>query len=180
MTVIDITKRIKAARENEIPPACRPTQWDPTKTLVVFDIDGCVIDCEARVEKYASGDYEAYHAAHPTDVPYPEGVAIYQMFLFNTSLTCLFVTSRNEDAREYTLEQLTQTLGYPKERINLLMRPVDTPSSVVPDPIMKPRMIEEAGYSLDQIFLVIEDLDSTVAMWRSRGIACYQPRLRAD
>jgi hypothetical protein len=62
--------------------------------------------------------------------------------------------------------------GFPVDQTRLLMRPLD--SDTEHDTTLKPRLIEQAGYSLDRILLVIEDRDSTVAMWRERGITCWQ------
>lgn len=149
------------------------------KNLIILDIDGCVVDSEARlpllfVDGVVSPDRKVYDDAHPTDKTIPAGQHVYKLLNAFSECTVLFVTGRSEVTREYTMAQLNHALGeHPAvEERHLLMRPLGCENEH--DTVLKPRLIEEAGYSLDQILLVIEDRDSTVAMWRERGITCWQ------
>jgi len=147
------------------------------KNLIVLDIDGCVIDSEDRLPHFLNGDRKTYDELYHTDKTIPAGYLVYSMFLDmireNPALICLFVTGRSELCREYTLKQLSDLFGSSTvDKSMLLMRPLGAEKEH--DTVLKPRLVEEAGYSLDQILLVVEDRDSTVAMWRERGVTCWQ------
>jgi hypothetical protein len=146
------------------------------KNLIILDIDGCLVDSEERLPHFLNGDRETYDNLYHTDKTIPAGHVVYGMFLDmvrdTQSLEYLFVTGRSELCREYTTLQLQELFGFQIDQSKLLMRPLD--SEKEHDTVLKPRLIEEAGYSLDRILLVIEDRDSTVAMWRERGITCWQ------
>lgn len=149
-----------------------------TKKLIILDIDGCAIDSDERLPHLIHhNDRPAYDAAHATDKTYPAGHFMYNLLVTHDDCTVLFVTGRRECAREYTLAQLNHALGSNVEIKDwqLLMRPLGCDD--VHDTVLKPRMIEDAGYKLEDILLVIEDRDSTVAMWRERGITCWQTQL---
>jgi len=145
------------------------------RDLVILDIDGCLLDSDSRLPHLLAGDRETYDSLHPTDRTWPAGHAVYRMFQRHPDVTVLFVTARQENARHYTMEQLNRALGSssPVMPWQLLMRPTGCSD---PDIILKPRLIEEAGWSLERILVVVEDSDATVAMWRSKGIECWQPR----
>jgi hypothetical protein len=153
------------------------------KDLIILDIDGCLVDSDGRLPKLIHDkDRAAYDAAHHTDFTIPAGHLIYMLLqnlhAVDTGRCVLYVTGRRECAREYTLAQLNHVLGKekPVESWQLLMRPLDAAFDMH-DTVLKPQVIEAAGYSLDRILLVIEDRNSTVAMWRERGITCYQSQI---
>lgn len=148
------------------------------KNLIVLDLDGCVIDSDGRLPHFLNGDRATYDSLYHTDKTIPCGHIVYSLFLDmmfdNPQMKCIFVTGRSERTREYTTAQLEDIFGFKIDPAILIMRPLGCEEEH--DTTLKPRLIEEAGYSLDQILLVIEDRDSTVAMWRERGISCWQPR----
>ncbi len=141
------------------------------KSLVILDIDGCVVDSDHRLPHLLAGDRETYNKLHPQDTAMHAGRYIYTLLKSFGHCDILFVTGRREDAREFTLAQLNAVLGSEVEDWQLLMRPIGDERH---DTELKPWLIEEAGWSLDKILMVIEDRDSTVAMWRERGITCWQ------
>lgn len=150
-----------------------------SRNLIILDIDGCIIDSDERLQYFLKGDRETYDKLYAIDKAIVPGYIMYAM-IFDIAhaeenagkIDYLFVTGRSERCREYTTAQLTDLFGFPFDQTRLLMRPLD--SDKEHDTTLKPRLIEQAGYSLDQILLVIEDRDSTVAMWRERGITCWQ------
>lgn len=142
--------------------------------VVIFDIDGCLVDSDTRLPVLLDGNRPGWNALHHTDTAYPAGRTIYTLLIHSPGIHCVFVTSRQESSRDYTLAQLEQLLGVARTDIHLLMRPIG--EDATDDVVLKPRLIEEAGYILDEILLVIEDRDQTVEMWRSKGIECWQPR----
>jgi hypothetical protein len=142
------------------------------KRVVVFDIDGCLIDSFDRLPHLLQGDRAKYDELHPTDRTIPAGVVVYQALLKDPHMTCVFITSRSENGRDYTEKQLALSLGSAAYDVPLLMRPVE--EDWIPDTELKPRLLKEAGYTPDDVLLVIEDSATMNAHWRSLGITCWQ------
>lgn len=142
------------------------------KRVVVFDIDGCLIDSFDRLPHLLQGDRQTYDALHPTDRTIPAGVVVYQALLKDPYLDCVFITSRSECARAYTEQQLMLALGASVMASPMLMRPVGENST--PDTELKPRLLAEAGYTPDDVLLVVEDSASMTAHWRSLGVTVWQ------
>lgn len=160
-------------RSKMTPPPVRKTLYNFNQNLIILDIDGCLVDSEHRLPHLFKNDLDAYHAAHREDTPIPQGVFLYRALVAHPTFHCLFVTGRMESARQYTLDQINWLLE-PKQPVELLMRPDGMTSKQMHDTELKPWLIEQAGYSLDQIFMVFEDRNCIVDMWRKRGITCYQ------
>lgn len=149
----------------------------PRKTLVVFDIDGVLFDPHPdRVQAYLDGRHDTYFSMAWMDTPIQQGIMMCRMFL-SAGYNVLFVTGRGDTPthRQDTLDMLQHHLGYVLTDDQLLMRKFPIPEDEAhEDHVVKPQMIERAGYFLNDIFLVFEDRPSIVNMWRERGITCYQ------
>ena len=142
------------------------------RSIFVLDIDGCLIDSFDRLPHLLQGDRAKYDELHPTDKTIPAGVAMYRMLLCVHGVErCLFITSRSESGREYTLRQLEAALQLDLE-YRVLMRPID--EDATPDTELKPRLLAEAGFSPNDVLLVVEDSATMNAHWRSLGITCWQ------
>jgi len=154
-----------------------------SKNLVVFDIDGVLINSEHRINYFLEGKHQLYVDLARGDTVIPQGAATCRLYLNDPQYEVVFVTGRGESLnpsnpyythRFETLLAL-QNLVSPKIRgTQLLMRDWEPDAPVVPDTIKKPLMLEENGYSLDDIFIVFEDRQCIVDMWRERGITVYQ------
>lgn len=141
------------------------------KRVVVFDIDGCLIDSFDRLPHLLAGDRDKYDGLHHTDRTIPAGVIIYQALLKDPTLTCVFITSRRECSRQYTEQQLMLSLGAHSMGALLLMRPLEDESA---DTVLKPGLLSGAGFKPEDVLLVIEDSATMNAHWRSLGITCWQ------
>lgn len=144
--------------------------------LVIFDIDGVLMDSAHRVQLYWDGRVDEYHAAVYDDLPILAGFELLKVFLNSPKYHVLFVTSRVGEFRHRiaTMNQIELFSGYRLHDDQLIMReyPQIEPERL-PCEVKKPMMIEAAGYSLDDIVLVFEDNKDIAAMWRNCGIACY-------
>lgn len=145
------------------------------KQIVIFDIDGCVIDSEERLPHLLAGDRKTYHALHHTDKLMHAGHVVYRALLKDPELLCLFVTGRCETGRDFTLRQLQAIFGaeafHPTQ---LLMRPE---GCVDHDRVLKPALIQARGHRIEDILLVFEDRNDNVAEWRELGVTCYQTQV---
>lgn len=146
-----------------------------TRDLVVFDIDGVLLDCQHRVQHWLDGDFFKYASLAHKDTPIPQGIAVCKMFVANPEFRTIFVTGRGDSLvhRVATLTQLQTYVNQDIHNYQLIMREWPLVDDL-DDAQKKPLMIEAAGYSIDEIFMVFEDRDSIVQMWRDRGITCYQ------
>jgi hypothetical protein len=146
-----------------------------TKNLVVFDLDGVLFNSDHRIQLWLDGKHEEYFSLAYKDTPIPQGAAICKMFLNNPEFRVIFVTGR-ADTKAHRADTSWLLKTYVDHTINdskLLMREYPEVGPHIPDYEKKPLMIESAGYSLDDIFMVFEDRNSIVEMWRSRGVIVY-------
>lgn len=141
------------------------------QNVVVLDIDGCIIDSSARLPLLIAGDRDAYNAAHGTDTTIPHGVALYKALMANHE--AVFVTSRREDSRAYTIAQLEMAMGDTEHPFQLLMRPTNMEG--VADEVFKPWILKEHGIFLSEIVMAVDDRQSMVTAWRALGVPCIQP-----
>ena len=153
-----------------------------SKNLIIADIDGVCIDPSARIPFYKAKDWEGYHYNWQSDVVIPQGAVIYRMLNGNPYYKLLFVTAREERAREYTLHQLQKHVSVGITNDQLLMRPNNDYDGQggTPDYVLKPRLVQDAGYRIEDIFLVFEDRQRMVDEWRRLGCIVYQTAPRLD
>jgi hypothetical protein len=134
-----------------------------------MDIDGCILDIDARLPYLLVGDFETFDRLHITDKPIAQGIYIYKQFMTDPRFRCIFVTSRTEKVKHYTIKQLESIFG--GLHIELLMRPLDNKES---DAELKLNMIASAGISSDQVFIAFDDRPSICEAYRDRGWVAYQ------
>lgn len=143
------------------------------KNYVVMDIDGCCLDNRDRLPLLDQKDgHLAYHAAYALDIPIPAGVAVYSS-LMKAGHIPVFLTSRHEKNRDYTMEQLTHLFGDLLEKSNavLLMRQeVDFEL----DPVFKLKALTRQGVHPDEVLVAFDDRPSVVEAYRKVGIVAYQ------
>lgn len=146
--------------------------------IVVFDIDGVLADSSHRVKKYLLDppvkDWDGLFAnnAIKADKPVVAGLTLLKMF-FEDGDDLYLWTGRPEKTRiatEAWLYANTRFYGYP---IRLWMRPNGDHRD---DDVLKADFIKRLGRNPD---LVFEDRDRIVAMYRARGITCYQTQAGA-
>lgn len=158
------------------------------KNVVVFDIDGCLMDNSKRLPFYTAGRFDEYMRAWHLDTPIEQGVVICRSFLKSPKYRVLFCTSRSESQRSSTMEQIQRHVG--REDIvikpsQVLMRPDNTRDDsytgptqgmrIVPDTELKPLLLKKAGIPSTDIFFVYEDRKKIVDMWRAMGVMVLQP-----
>jgi hypothetical protein len=148
-----------------------------TNKPIIADIDGCCLDPEERIPNAEAKDWEGYHALWRTDTPIMAGCLTYALFI-ESGHNLIFVTAREEKAREYTLFQLRKFISPNVTSDMLLMRPNDSYS--IPDVVLKPQLVQDAGYKIEDILMVFEDRTVMVNEWRRLGVICYQTAQRDD
>lgn len=143
--------------------------------LIVFDIDGVLFNSEHRLQYMKSDTMHKYFKLAVKDTPIAQGIAVCKMFVTNPDYRTIFVTGRGDSLihRVTTLCQLQNHISSRISDYQLIMREWPLADDLH-DVEKKPIMISQAGYRLEDIFMVFEDRNSIVDMWRQRGVTCYQ------
>ena len=140
------------------------------KTIVV-DIDGTVSKVGDRL-KYLQQDKKDWDAfyEHCNEDATIEDMCRLVEDLWELGYHIVFCTGRRESVREKTKEWIKHhiAIGW---NYDLLMRKDGDHRH---DTNVKPELLSKAGYSPDDIFLILEDRDSMVAKWRELGFRCLQ------
>lgn len=138
------------------------------KTVIV-DIDGTVADCRHRLHHVLPGgkrDWKSFFAEIPHDPPIQPVVDLVQSLA--QSFRIVMASGRSEDERDVTVAQL-DAFGVPYDRMYMRASGDTRPDDVVKRQILAG--IREDGY---EPFIVIDDRQSVVDMWRDEGLVCLQ------
>jgi hydroxymethylpyrimidine pyrophosphatase-like HAD family hydrolase len=130
------------------------------RVLVLVDVDGTL----ALRKNRNPFDWGLIHTDQP-NLPVVKCIRA----LSNHGLDIAYVTGREEFLRESTMEWLRQHVGVNGQ---LIMRETGDHR---PDVVIKAEFIENGAIDPEQVFLVFDDRDSVVKMWRHRfGFVCFQ------
>lgn len=144
-------------------------QEQDTRPFVVVDIDGTMTIMGDRI-KYIEGekkDWPAFLEAASEDEPNWPIVRLVRTLSLNYRI--VFCTARKEQYRGMTCTWLREK-AFMQEH-PLLMRPNDDSRS---DALVKPDLLETYGITPDNTYLVLEDRDRLVRMFREMGFTCLQ------
>jgi FMN phosphatase YigB (HAD superfamily) len=143
------------------------------KPVVVVDLDGTLYDSSARQHLAQAGEWEAFHDASIKDPP-NQSVLDFLNYLPAT-IKIIGCTGRN-DRHRLTTDNWMLKHGVPVDEV--LMRPAEDFSS---DTLIKPQLLlewaeeEYPSQPLEElVWVVLEDRDKMVEMWRSMGLDCWQ------
>lgn len=144
------------------------------KKAVIFDIDGTLSDCEHRrhlvdLKRYdikdAKSDWpEFFRRADQDQVIEPIRTLLLQLRPFNHIVLC---TGRDEGQRALTVRWLAEK-AVPYSA--LFMR---TRGDYRPDHVIKLELLDKIR-EFYKPWLVVDDRNSVVAMWRKAGLTCLQ------
>ena len=144
------------------------------KNTVIFDLDGTLADITARKELATKSngklDWDVFHDPSniKLDVPNEPVVKMAQMFAENEFTIIIF--SGRSDKTNFTTRSWLSNNRVPFQK--LVMRPHKT-MNFVPDEILKKDMLDKHA-DIDDVFLVVDDRNKVVKMWRSLGLTVFQ------
>jgi hypothetical protein len=160
------------------------------KNTVLFDLDGTLADIDVRRSKSTKSngklDWDVFFDANniKLDKPNPPVIKMAQMFNDNGFRVVIF-SGRNDRSFDATVSWL-KTNDVPHDL--LVMRPDKfkdkswpiadgnpaTPDMrFMPDDILKKKMLD-TFVDINDVFLVVDDRNKVVDMWRSLGLSVFQ------
>ena len=144
------------------------------KNTVIFDLDGTLADITAR-KKLATKpngklDWDKFFDPFniKLDVPNEPVVKLAQMFAENGFNIVIF--SGRSDKTKFTTRSWLSNNRIPFHK--LVMRPHKT-MNFIPDDILKKDMLDK-HLDIDDVFLVVDDRQKVVDMWRNLGLTVFQ------
>lgn len=143
--------------------------------VVIVDLDGTFADCRHRLHHVTEGNrnWDEFFKTMGDD-PMVEQIYEVCWAMVQAGYRIFICTGRPEDYREVTTEWLmAHNIPYDM----LLMRPK---GDFIADHIVKQRMLDHIQNELGRdIFMVIDDRQSVVDMWRANGLYVLQPKLES-
>jgi hypothetical protein len=144
------------------------------KNTVIFDLDGtlALIDKRRDISTKSNGKLDWDKFLDPSniklDVPNKSVVKMAQLFA-QDGFTIIIFSGRSDKTATPTVSWLLKN----KVPFNkLFMRPHKT-MNFVPDDILKKDMLDN-HVDIDDVFLVVDDRNKVVKMWRSLGLNVFQ------
>ena len=144
------------------------------KNTVIFDLDGTLANIDARRDKATKPngklDWDVFSSSSniKLDVPNPPVVKMAQMFAEN-DFTIIIFSGRTDKTIHTTRSWLTHN-RIPFQK--LIMRDSKI-NHFTPDDILKKDMLNKFA-DINDVFLVVDDRNKVVKMWRSLGLTVFQ------
>lgn len=138
--------------------------------VIIIDLDGTLCNVQHRLHhiKQEPPDWPAFFDACTDDTPNPAVVALYDMAR-DAGVAIVYVSGRPETHREPTEAWLEQRSV--DGHMLLLMRPA---GDYRPDEVVKRELYEAHVAGQYDVLFTVDDRNSVVQMWRSRGLTCFQ------
>ena len=144
------------------------------KKTVIFDLDGtlAIIDKRREVSRKPNGkiDFEVFHDASNISLDEPNTPVIKMAQLFAENGFTIIIFSGRSDRTEHTTRSWLARNQVPFHK--LVMRPHKT-MNFIPDEILKKDMLDK-HVDIDDVFLVVDDRNKVVKMWRDLGLTVFQ------
>jgi hypothetical protein len=144
------------------------------KKVIVFDIDGTLANIEHRKHHVAKvpgrkPHWAAFNREMVNDTPHEDIVWLFREFADNPDVIVVIASGRGEEDREKTQTWLdTHGIYY----VKLYMRPAKDSRQ---DSIIKREILDQIVTDFGtKPFMVFDDRNQVVDMWRENGIRCLQ------
>jgi FMN phosphatase YigB (HAD superfamily) len=145
-------------------------RWLGMKKVIIFDIDGTLANIEHRraFVQTKPKNWPAFNRAMVNDTPYIDICWLFRTLAAQGDTTMLIASGRGEEDRAKTVRWLADNhLQY----VELYMRPAKDSRS---DDIIKYEILEQIRSEHGEPFMVFDDRDQVVNMWRKHGVRCNQ------
>jgi hypothetical protein len=136
---------------------------------IVFDLDGTVTNPEHR-QHFVRGNpknWNAFAAGIPLDAPHQDIIWLLKV-LKSAGCVILLASGRGEESRVDTMDWLMKH-NVPFDALYMRNR-----NDYRPDDIVKKELLDQMRSDGHDPYMVFDDRDSVVNMWRKNGIRCMQ------
>ena len=144
------------------------------KNTVIFDLDGTLanIDVRRKLATKPNGklDWDVFHNPSNIKLDVPNEPVVKMAELFAENGFNIVIFSGRTDKTERRTRSWLSNNRVPFHK--LVMRPHKT-MNFVPDEILKKDMLDK-HIDIDDIFMVVDDRQKVVDMWRDLGLTCVQ------
>ena len=144
------------------------------KNTIIFDLDGTIalVDKRREASKLPDGKMNWDEWSNPSNIKLdePNEPVIKMAQLFAEDGFNIVIFSGRSDKTEHTTRSWLSRNRVPFHK--LVMRPHKT-MNFVPDEILKKDMLDK-HIDIDDIFMVVDDRQKVVDMWRSLGLTVFQ------
>jgi trehalose-6-phosphatase len=140
------------------------------KKIIIFDIDGTLANIEHRRKHVSNGNknWPAFNREMVHDTPYIDICWMFRTLQAQPDTVMLIASGRGEDDRAKTIRWLEDNHIIHE---GLYMRPS---KDMRPDNIIKHEILEEIRSTHGEPFMVFDDRNQVVDMWRMNGVRCVQ------
>ena len=149
------------------------------KPLYIFDVDGTLALIDHRVHYLDQNDnpnrWRQFYAACDKDKPNTPVITILNNLLFLGADVLLF-SGRSEEVRDKTVNWLSENTSLTSYQVReegflTMRREMDyTPDDVLKESWIDNMLVDDRR----RIIAAFDDRDKVVAMWRRKGITCFQ------
>ena len=145
------------------------------KNTIIFDLDGtlALIDKRRELSRKPNGkiDFKILHDPSNIHLDEPNLPVVKMARLFaEDGFNIVIFSGRSDKTATATVSWLSQN----KVPFNkLVMRPHKT-MNFIPDEVLKKQMLDDAPFDIDDIFMVVDDRQKVVDMWRDLGLTVFQ------
>ena len=144
------------------------------KNTIIFDLDGTIalVDKRREASKLPDGKMNWDEWSNPSNIKLdePNEPVIKMAQLFAEDGFNIVILSGRSDKTERTTRSWLSRNRVPFHK--LVMRPHKT-MNFVPDEILKKDMLDK-HIDIEDIFMVVDDRQKVVDMWRSLGLTVFQ------
>ena len=145
------------------------------KKIGIFDLDGtlAIIDKRRDLARKPNGkfDWDVFHDASNISLDEPNIPVVKMAQLFAEDGFLIAIFSGRSDKTEHTTRSWLTRNRVPFH--SLVMRPHKT-MNFVSDEVLKKHMLDNAPFHIDDVFLVVDDRQKVVDMWRDLGLTVFQ------
>lgn len=145
------------------------------KKVILVDVDGTLANTEHREHFLTVRPkmWKEYKRQAPYDKPYEDIVWLVKL-LRQAGNIILIVTARSEDERTQTKEWLDKVAGLKGMYDKIYMRGVDDYRD---HSIVKKDLLEEIRQDGYDPYMVLDDHNEVVEMWREQKLRCLQVQI---
>jgi FMN phosphatase YigB (HAD superfamily) len=141
---------------------------------IIFDVDGTLANGDHREHLYGGREaytWDAYVSASIDDTPHEQIQWLNHIMAEQPNVYIIVLTARSESGRNITIKWLEKHNIVYNE---LILKPESNVALGIKDDKFKENVLDELIARDMTPFMVFEDRQSVVNMWRNRNIKCLQ------